>query len=78
MTAPRLSYDPEAGALYVRFSDNDVTETLELSRSTYLDVDASGTPVGFEILYADPTLLAGLPSSPESASLIDILKRHAA
>ena len=78
MTEPRLSYDPQARALYLRLSENEVAETLELSRSAYLDVDAEGTPVGFEILNADPSLLAGLPHLPEGTSLVDILKHHAA
>jgi len=78
MTDPRLSYDPEANALYLRLTENEVAETLELSRSTYLDVDADGAPVGFEILNADPTLLEGLPNLPDGTSLIDVLKRNAA
>ena len=78
MTEPRLSYDPDANALYVRLSKNDVAETLELSRSAYLDVDAEGVPVGFEILNADPRLLAGLPKLPEGTTLTDVLRRNAA
>jgi uncharacterized protein YuzE len=78
MTDPRLSHDPEANALELRLSENDVAETLELSRSVYLDVDAEGAPVGFDILNADPSLLAGLPHMPEGTSLVEILRRHAA
>jgi uncharacterized protein YuzE len=78
MTEPRLSYDPQARALYLRLSENDVAETLELSRSAYLDVDAEGTPVSFEILNADPSLLAGLANLPEGTTLIDVLRRNAA
>ena len=66
MTEPRLSYDPEANALFLRLSENEVAETLELSHSAYLDVDAEGTPVGFEILNADPLLLVGLPHLPKA------------
>jgi uncharacterized protein YuzE len=78
MTEPRLSYDPDANALYVRLSENDVVETLELSRSAFLDVDSGGVPVGLEILNADPRLLAGLPILPEGTTLIDVLRRNAA
>ena len=78
MNAPTLTYDAEANALYLRLSDHDVAQTLELSRSTYLDVDAEGAPVGFEILHADPNLLAGVSSPPEETSLRDVLERDTA
>lgn len=78
MTSPILTYDAEANALYIRFSDHAVVDTLELSRSTYLDVDADGVPIGFEILHADPDLLADVSSLPQGSSLRDVLNRNAA
>ena len=78
MPSPTLTYDAEANALYLRLSNHDVAETLELSRSTYLDVDADGAPVGFEILHADPELLAGVSSPPEETLLRDVVKRGTA
>lgn len=78
MTSPRLTYDPQANAVYIRLSDNTVSETLELSVSTYVDVDEAGSPVGFEILHADPELLAGISANPEGVTLRDLLKPNAA
>jgi uncharacterized protein YuzE len=78
MTSPMLSFDPEANAVYLRFSDREVAETIEFSRWAYMDVDADGTPVGLEILNADPALLAELNSMPDGLTLQDFVKRHAA
>jgi len=78
MTSPFMSFDPEANALYIRFSDEEVAETLELSRTAYLDVDADGYPVGFEILHAAPAMLAAMQALPDGATLRDVLERHAA
>jgi uncharacterized protein YuzE len=69
---------PRRTRFYLRLSDHDVAETLELSRSTYLDVDADGAPVGFEILHADPELLGGVSSPPEGTLLRDVLRRDTA
>jgi uncharacterized protein YuzE len=78
MTTPFISFDAEANALYIRFSDHAVAETLELSATAYLDVDDDGEPVGFEILHAAPELLSAIRSLPDGASLRDVLGRHAA
>lgn len=78
MISPTLTYDPEANALYLRLSDHEVAETLELSRSAYLDVDAEGAPVGFKILHADPDLLAGVSPPPEETLLRDVVRRSRA
>lgn len=77
MTSPTLAYDRDANALYIRFSTNVIEETVELSDSVYVDVDANGEPVGFEILHAASTELASIPSLPETAALTDLLNPHA-
>ncbi len=78
MTSPTLTYDRDANALYIRFSTNPIEETVSLSDSVYLDVDADGKPVGFEILNAASADLADLPVLPETAMLRDLLKPRAA
>ena len=78
MISPTLTFDGEANALYVRFSDKPVTGTIELSLSVYVDVDAEGNPVGFEILNADSGLLSSLSERSHPTALRDLLKIEAA
>lgn len=78
MTSPTLAYDRGANALYIRFSTNTIEETVELSDSVYVDVDANGEPVGFEILHATSADLASIPALPETAALRDLLKPYTA
>jgi len=75
---PTLTYDPDANAVYIRFSDHEIAETVELSDNAYIDLDADGDPVGFEILNADATSLAMVPTLPDTASLRDLMKPPAA
>jgi len=75
---PTNTCDPDARALYIQLSDADVLETVELAGNVYLDLDANGEPVGFEILNADPALLALIPALPEAGTLGDLLKPRAA
>lgn len=74
MTSPTLTYDPDVRALYVKLSDAAITETVELSRTVYVDIDAEGQAVGFEVLNADPALLAKVPALPDVAALRDLVK----
>ncbi|MGI8483341.1 MAG: DUF2283 domain-containing protein [Thermomicrobiales bacterium] len=78
MNAPQLTYDADVKALYIQLTDADVLETVELAKGVYLDIDVSGQAVGFEILNADPALLASIPALPEIATLGDLLKPRAA
>jgi len=73
-----LTYDREAEAIYLQFSDEEIVETIELADNVYVDVDKDGNPVGFEILGAGSELLASLPVSPDVLALRDFLKRPAA
>ncbi len=68
-----LTYDPDVKALYIQLSAAEVLETVELAKGVYLDVDADGQAVGFEILNADAGLLASVPSLPDTADLTDLL-----
>lgn len=51
-----VTYDPEADATYVRVSDAPVASTDPLSDLVAVDVDASGAPVGLELLKAPGTV----------------------
>lgn len=72
-----LTYDPDVKTLYIQLTDADVLETVELAEGVYLDVDRDGEPVGFEILHAEPTLLAGLPARADTTALRELVKRPA-
>lgn len=52
-----LSIDATVDAGYIELTDEPVAETIELTPSVQVDVDASGTVVGIELL----TLTAELP-----------------
>ncbi|MER7361915.1 DUF2283 domain-containing protein [Nonomuraea wenchangensis] len=45
-----VEYDPAVNALYVTVSDRPVAATREISDCMLMDVDASGAPVGVEII----------------------------
>jgi uncharacterized protein YuzE len=78
MNQTSLTYDREADALYLQFSEEEIVETIELAENVYVDVDKEGNPVGFEVLGAEPGLLASLPSRPEALALQELMKRSAA
>lgn len=46
----RTKYDPETGALYVRFADAAVVETEEVRPGVMFDFDADGRVVAIEVL----------------------------
>ncbi len=77
MNSPTVTYDPDVRALYIKLSEAAIAETVELSRTIYVDVDADGQAVGFEILNADPALLAKVPTLPDVAALRDLVKPDA-
>lgn len=52
----KTEYDPEANALYVRFSDDRVERTEELRPGIMLDFDSKGRIVGIEMLDAKASL----------------------
>jgi uncharacterized protein YuzE len=76
--SPTLTYDPDVKALYIQLTDSEVLETVELAKGVYLDLDADGQAVGFEILNADETLLSSIAALPETATLKDLLSSQAA
>ena len=54
----RLSYDPSADAAYLRFSEEAVAESEEVSPGLVIDYDAGGRMVGMEVLAARTRLPA--------------------
>lgn len=50
---PTLTYDKDANAAYLRFSDATIVESEEVSEGIVLDYDAEGRIVGLEVLDAD-------------------------
>lgn len=52
----KVNFDAEADALYVRFSESEIAETVELRPGVMLDCDANGKIVGLEILDAATNL----------------------
>ena len=63
----KTTYDAQADALYVRFSDSPVIESEEVSNGVVLDFDAEGRIVAIEVLDASKHLAAGakLPTAAE-------------
>lgn len=46
----RLSYDPEADAIYLRLSESAVRESEEVRPGFVFDFDSEGLVIGIEIL----------------------------
>lgn len=69
-----LTYDPDVRARCIQLSDADVRETVELAKGVYLDIDAEGQVVGFEILNVDAGLLATVPTLRGTADLAVLLR----
>ena len=56
----KIRYDPDADAMYIRLSDEEIDKTLKIDDNTILDYDKKGQLVGIEILFVKermPTLL---------------------
>ncbi len=54
----KTTYDDEANALYVKFSNEAVARTEELRPGMILDYDSQGHIIGFEMLDAKTQLSA--------------------
>jgi uncharacterized protein YuzE len=52
-----LSVDTNLGAAYIELTDEEIVETVELTPNVLVDIDATGTIVGVELL----SLTAYLP-----------------
>lgn len=78
MNNPTLEYDDEANALYLRFSQATVENTIVLSDSVYVDIDVNGDPIGIEILHATPAQLPNAEMLDQAVTLRELLKSEAA
>ncbi|PSG98916.1 MAG: DUF2283 domain-containing protein [Nanohaloarchaea archaeon SW_7_43_1] len=47
-----LSFDSEADAVYIRFSDRDIKDSNKIDERTIVDVDEDQEIVGIEVLEA--------------------------
>ncbi len=52
----KISYDPHADAVYLRFAKGKVTRTEEVRDGVIVDYDEAGRIAGIEILHASQTL----------------------
>jgi uncharacterized protein YuzE len=57
---PKVTYDAEANAAYIRLSPADIEDSEEVSDGIVLDYDAEGRIVGMEVLDARAHLSADL------------------
>jgi len=48
----KVKYDPEVNILYIRLTDEEITNSEEVQAGVILDYDAAGKLVSFEILDA--------------------------
>lgn len=71
---PTLEYDEAANALYLRFTFADIDDTIVLSDSVSVDVDANGDPVGIEILHATPKELPSIGLPGQVVALRELLE----
>ncbi len=49
----QFRFDHDANALYIALHEGPVARTIEITDMVYVDVDASGTPLGIEFVSAD-------------------------
>ena len=49
----QFSFDSEANSLYIALHEGQVARTIEITDMVYVDVDASGAPLGVEFVSAD-------------------------
>jgi uncharacterized protein YuzE len=60
----RLKYDLNAGALYIKLSDQAVVRTRDIDDNTSVDLDSAGGVVGIEVIsIAHPWALDAILSS---------------
>ena len=75
---PTLEYDEEANAFKLRFTSAEIDDTIVLSDSVSVDVDAQGGPVGVEILNATSRELPSIGLPGKVVALRDLHQSIAA
>ena len=56
----KITYDPDADAMYIRFKDGPSDHTKEMDENTIIDFDKDGKVIGVELLFVrarNPNLL---------------------
>lgn len=52
----QIQFDRDVNALYIEIARGEVTRTIEVTETIYLDVDQEGRPLGLEFLDANEFL----------------------
>jgi uncharacterized protein YuzE len=74
MMPSRITYDPEAEALYMSFRDGVVGRTEERGEDVFVDLDAAGL-VGIEMLDVDADLTGVVREFGLDPHLLDVLAK---
>ena len=72
--AARVTYDPEADALYMEFRDGVAVDNVDLAPGVSADLDRRGRVLGIEVVHSSRHLrpfLAGLASHPRGLGCDD-------
>ena len=72
----KISYDPEADAIYIHFRSNGTTvaETREVTEEILVDVDEKENIIGLEILFASKQIPVADLSSVTIEGLVQLAK----
>ena len=73
MKKPKVEYDPEADAVYVRLNDRRYARTEELDDYRNIDYDADGCAIGVEFLYVSKGV--DLNEVPQATAVAEALRR---
>lgn len=73
MSNPRVSYDPEADAVYVKFLDLPTLSVESLDDERHINRGALGCVVGVELLCVSTGV--NLSSVPHASEVADVLAR---
>ena len=49
----QFRFDQDANSLYIALHEGQFAQTIEITDMVYVDIDASGTPLGVEFVGAD-------------------------
>jgi uncharacterized protein YuzE len=71
---PKVRYDHEAQAIYVRLSDKAYAYGEDIDHERRVDYAADGTPVGVEFLCVDEGV--DLSDIPQADAIADVLRPY--
>jgi uncharacterized protein YuzE len=74
MMPNRITYDPEATALYMSFRDAVIGRTEDRGKDVFVDLDADGL-IGIEMLDVDADLTGVIGEFGLDPHLLDVLSR---